>query len=434
MKSKLRFVFLLLFSLIALPMTSAFAQNVLMLSTTETAVDGIDILNNMQNEFTGAGATVTRQDILGQAGSVTSSTFLDAQSQPYDLVIVATVYNPVDAGNWTSIQNAVQNRSANAFLLFTDSCCQPTANLAPALNLLNSASGLTMGLSEIIGTVNTSLNTNSAYQGSFTNLPVFQGSAFQYWTQVPANNALYYDPNQAIPIAGSTNNRAYGVFFPIAQSFNGAGACLFGVSDSSGFDATFYPANQGKVGISFLNSVKSGGACGLAGKVSKVFSPASINPNQTSTLTINIANTLQPAAAANELYVQDLLPAPLSLVSVTGNTCGGSLVTSANSLTLTGGTLPVSGCAITAVVRWAERTCVAASVTNTITPGTAVSGGQFSTSLGQVNIPAEADLACTEAPIPSTPTPVPTLGGFGLLLLSGVVAGSMGLMRRRKSN
>ncbi|WP_460549201.1 hypothetical protein [Comamonas piscis] len=29
---------------------------------------------------------------------------------------------------------------------------------------------------------------------------------------------------------------------------------------------------------------------------------------------------------------------------------------------------------------------------------------------------------------------MPALGGMGLLLLSGLVAGSMGLMRRRKSN
>ncbi|MCS4292732.1 hypothetical protein M2375_000938 [Comamonas sp. BIGb0152] len=39
-----------------------------------------------------------------------------------------------------------------------------------------------------------------------------------------------------------------------------------------------------------------------------------------------------------------------------------------------------------------------------------------------------------QAIAPVAPTPVPTLGGVGLLLLSGVVAGSMGLMRRRKSN
>ncbi len=433
MKSKLRILCLLFFSLIAFPMTPAFAQKVLMLSTTETLQDGIDILNNMQAEFANAGATVTRENILGQSGSVSNTTFLDAQSQPYDLVIVATVYNAVDAGNWNAIQSAVQGRSANAFLLFTDSCCQPAANLAPALNLLNSASGLTMGLSTTAGFVNTLLNTNSAYQGSFTGLPVFQGNAFQYWTQVPADNTLYYDPNQAMPAAGSTDNRAYGVFFPIAQSFSGAGACLFGVSDTSGFDANSYPANKDKVGISFLNSVKSGGACGLAGQVSKVFSPSSVNPNSTSTLTISIANTLQPPASVSDLYVEDQLPAPLSLVSVTANTCGGSLATSSNSLTLTGGNLPAAGCSITAVVRWAEATCTSASVTNTITPGTEASGGQFSTSLGQVNIPATADLACVEAPIPATPTPVPTVGEWFLFTLTSLfgVAGFFATRRRK---
>lgn len=35
---------------------------------------------------------------------------------------------------------------------------------------------------------------------------------------------------------------------------------------------------------------------------------------------------------------------------------------------------------------------------------------------------------------PSSPSPVPTLGGLSLLLLSGVVAGSIGFKRRRKSN
>lgn len=44
-------------------------------------------------------------------------------------------------------------------------------------------------------------------------------------------------------------------------------------------------------------------------------------------------------------------------------------------------------------------------------------------------------IVITAAPVvQATPTPVPALGGLGLLLLSGAVAGSMGLMRRRKSN
>jgi len=43
-------------------------------------------------------------------------------------------------------------------------------------------------------------------------------------------------------------------------------------------------------------------------------------------------------------------------------------------------------------------------------------------------------IVITAAPVVQVPaTPVPALGGLGLLLLSGVVAGSMGVMRRRKS-
>jgi len=44
-------------------------------------------------------------------------------------------------------------------------------------------------------------------------------------------------------------------------------------------------------------------------------------------------------------------------------------------------------------------------------------------------------IVITAAPVVQVPpTPVPALGGVGLLLLSGLVAGSMGFMRRRKSN
>lgn len=424
---------LLLTASVAFFATTASAQKVLMLATTETAQDGIDILSNMQNEFANAGASVTRQNILDQAGSVSPANFIDSQSQPYDLVIVATVYNSVDPSNWNAIQSAVQGRSANAFLLFTDSCCQPSLNLTPALNLLNSASGLNMSLSGDIGFENALLNTNSPYQNSFIGLPVIQGGGFKYWTQVPSENTLYYDPNQAMPIQGGVNNRAYGVFFPIAQSYSGAGACLFAVSDASGFDAFSYQTNQGKVGSAFLNSIKGGGACGLAGQVTKSFSPSSVNPNQTTVLTINIANTLQPAAPATDLYVQDQLPAPLTLLNVANNTCGGAVSTTSNSLTLTGGTVPISGCSITAVVSWSAATCVSQSVTNTIAPGTAANGGQFSTSLGQINIPASANLACTTSPMPPKPEPVPVFGQWAVVTLTSILAlcGYLGLRRRK---
>jgi hypothetical protein len=55
------------------------------------------------------------------------------------------------------------------------------------------------------------------------------------------------------------------------------------------------------------------------------------------------------------------------------------------------------------------------TVTNTITPGLAANGGQFSTGSGQVNTPARATLTCTYV------APVPTLGEWARLVLVLVV-------------
>ncbi len=48
--------------------------------------------------------------------------------------------------------------------------------------------------------------------------------------------------------------------------------------------------------------------------------------------------------------------------------------------------------------------------------------------------PAQVVIKDDDKPAVAAATPVPTLGDIGLLLLSGLIAGSMGFMRRRKSN
>ena len=88
-------VSLLAAAALALP-HMAQAQNVLMLETSEAAGDALEALNNLQAEFINAGATVVRQDILSTAGAVTPAIFT-ASPGPYDIVLVATVYNSVDA-------------------------------------------------------------------------------------------------------------------------------------------------------------------------------------------------------------------------------------------------------------------------------------------------------------------------------------------------
>ncbi len=77
------------------------------------------------------------------------------------------------------------------------------------------------------------------------------------------------------------------------------------------------------------------------------------------------------------------------------------------------------------------------------TPGTYTFSVGVSDTVGSIGVALKAvhvaeqtfTIVITAAPVvQATPTPVPALDGLGLLLLSGAVVGSMGLMRRRKSN
>ena len=225
------------------------AQNVLMLATAESAADAVVALNNMQAEFAGAGATVTRQDILTTAGAVTPTTFT-ASPGLYDIVLVATVYNPVAASNWDAIDAAIASRAANSFVMFVDGCCQTAANIGRMRTGLAAASGfaLTAGADQRARD-NFPLNTNSLYQGFFTaSLPQINGGWAQYIAGVPTANALYLPAGTvAMPAVGSTTS-AYGLFLPITQSYAGAGACVFAVNDISPFDTGSYPANQRRCG------------------------------------------------------------------------------------------------------------------------------------------------------------------------------------------
>ena len=420
------------------------AQNVLMLATVESAADAVIVLNNVQAEFAGAGATVTRQDILATAGAVTPATFT-ASPGPYDIVLVATVYNPVAASNWSAIDAAIAARAANSFVMFVDGCCQVPANMDRMRQGLAAASGLplTLGAGQS-GVANFPLNTNSTYQSFFAGtLPQMVGSHTTYIAGVPTANALYLPAGTvAMPALGATTS-AYGMFLPISQSYSGAGACIFAVNDVSPFFGGAYAANQGKIGPTFLAAVGPGGACGLAASVTKTFAPATVIAGQSATLTIQIANHSNPLTDVAALNVLDQLPAPLLVNGAAVSTCSGGTLSAANgssSVGLTGATLPAAGCTITVPVIWpvsALNQCLNTSttVTNTITPGLAANGGQFSTAGGQVNTPAQATLTCTQTVVPAA-APVPTLGEWARLTLAALltlVAGGLLARRRRLS-
>src|SRR6266511_4369182 len=72
--------------------------------------------------------------------------------------------------------------------------------------------------------------------------------------------------------------------------------------------------------------------------VSKRFSPGTLPAGGTTTLTITLQNpTSSPYTGVS---FTDPLPAPLTVVNVTGNSCGGTVSTTTNTINLTGGTIP----------------------------------------------------------------------------------------------
>ncbi len=72
--------------------------------------------------------------------------------------------------------------------------------------------------------------------------------------------------------------------------------------------------------------------------LAKRFSPSTFSAGETTTLIITLQNpTASPYTGVN---FTDNLPAPLTVVSVTTNTCGGTVSTTPTSISFTGGTIP----------------------------------------------------------------------------------------------
>lgn len=410
------------------------AQNVLILATHETAGDAVAANTNVQAEFGAGGASVTYLDTLGTAGAITPATFLTAAGTPYDLVVVMSVYNPIDAGNLSAITTAINSRAANMFAMFIDGCnvCSGNAKMwVPELNKVTAGS-MTAGI-EYNAFFDSGLNTNSPYASSFAGLNPLAAGYVTLINNVPANNVLYL-PDGVIPsAAGST---AFGVFFPATQtggtSNMGGGACLFGAVDAT-LMAQQYGSNKDKFAPAVLKAAATPD-CAFP-SVSKAFSPTSVPLGGTSTLTITLSNPRLVAVGGAQ--VKDLLPAPLTVGGAATTTCAGGALNApigGTTVAMTGGQIPAGTatapgtCTLTVPVLWpnapaGKTACQATAepqnpVTNLINP--APPANQFSTTAGQMGTVASAKLACNPALPPVPPpqaTPVPTLGEWALALL-----------------
>ena len=133
---------LLLTLFIYLASHSAFAvgEKVLFLTTNETVPDGVNAIDSARVEFQKAGAVITERAVLNTSGGVTSAIFTAVDGGQYDIVLIISVYAPIDLSNWTVINNAIATNKAASFVMFIDACCERDANakqMANALDLLS---------------------------------------------------------------------------------------------------------------------------------------------------------------------------------------------------------------------------------------------------------------------------------------------------------
>lgn len=151
-------------------------------------------------------------------------------------------------------------------------------------------------------------------------------------------------------------------------------------------------------------AVQGRSTCGGAG-VSKAFSAAEVRPGGTST-TIEVSNLTNPGTDIQQLFVEDVLPAPLvwpprqpPLVRThPGRGSAGDNTPTLSGASSTAPMLPAAGCSITAEVVWPATAQCNMAATNTIRPGTAANGGQFSTALGVDPTPASAESSSVHRP------------------------------------
>lgn len=249
--------------LLGLASSAAQAANVLLLMTNE------DYANAAITEFSGA----TVKKILDVSGAVTEATFKDAPG-PYDLVVVISVYNPIALDNLAVLQNAINQRWANAFTLFFDGCCNTTVtanhNVDKLVSLLQGTTGqgITVG-NYADGQLAFPLNTALPAASDFTSLNPLYGGWVNYLNNVPFNNTLYLPAGTTVPNpapAGDQLTTAFGALFPQTQINGGQGACLFAVVDATVFDpVNGYASNSGKLATAFETAAAVGStACRIA--------------------------------------------------------------------------------------------------------------------------------------------------------------------------
>lgn len=118
--------------------------------------------------------------------------------------------------------------------------------------------------------------------------------------------------------------------------------------------------------------------------IAKAFNPGGIQPHGVSTLTITLTNPSANTAALTGVAFTDNFPANVSVATPNGlsNTCGGTATAGSNSVSLSGGTIAISGsCAVTVNVT-SQFTGSYLNTTGAVNSNEGGTGGTASATLG----------------------------------------------------
>ena len=303
--------------------------------------------------------------------------------------------NTVPAGQLTSLQGATNNAPAAATLLVTAAPPVTLAkNFAPTAVVLGGTSVLT-------------LTIDNAAPGAvaLTGLGVSDA--------LPAGVQIGPVPNASTTCGAGSVTAAPGAT-TLALSGGGVragAACSVAVTVTGTVPGTHRNTVAANAVSSLQGATNNAPATAAldvsapAVTLSKIFTPATINPSGISTLTISIANTASGAIALSKLALADTLPAAVTVAPLpaASTTCGTGSVTAAagsNSVVLSGGSVAAGAtCALTVNVTSAAL----GGHVNTIPAGALTSAqgasnpAAASATLTVVNAPAAA-VAKTFAP------------------------------------
>ena len=337
--------FLFLLASCLLVCQAAFAQQVLFLSPDEGLAEPPhaptwSITDAAYNAFSGVVGAANMTDGRRLLSSATPDASIFAGSK---VVVLTTTYARINAAWLPVLRDAMLNRPDLTFVLFPDGCCLQAQNLHPIIDIINTGTGWGLTPSAYIGSlIDSPLNTNSLYAGSFSGVNPMHGGYYELLNNVPADNALYLAQGATPPPIGSTTS-AYGFFVP-QQRFNGGqGACVFLTADISPFT---FGAQTANIASAFMSAATAAnGACAQSTRepdlVATVTGPAAPTIGSPATYTLTVANEGATNSAATTATIT--IPAGMTIDTATlpaGCTAAGQVVTcNVAALTATTGTV-----------------------------------------------------------------------------------------------